>query len=77
MYSNLKKLEDSTLFDVAIIGGGIVGAATLYKLQKRNPDLRIVLIEKEKSLGGNSAKASSGINAVFSSSQFSLSKTTP
>jgi glycine/D-amino acid oxidase-like deaminating enzyme len=23
-------------FDIAIVGGGIVGAATFYKLQKRN-----------------------------------------
>jgi L-2-hydroxyglutarate oxidase LhgO len=28
-------VENQT-FDVAIIGGGIVGAATFYKLQKRN-----------------------------------------
>ena len=25
-------------FDIAIIGGGIVGAATFYQLQKKNPD---------------------------------------
>ncbi|TNF48114.1 MAG: FAD-dependent oxidoreductase, partial [Bacteroidetes bacterium] len=33
-------------FDIAIVGGGIVGAATFYKLQKRNPDKKIILIEK-------------------------------
>ena len=29
-------------YDVAIIGGGIVGAATLYKLQAKNPELKII-----------------------------------
>jgi len=37
-------------YDVAIIGGGIVGAATFYKLQKKNPNLKIVLIEKMNKL---------------------------
>ena len=37
-------------FDIAIIGGGIIGAATFYKLQKRFPNLKLVLIEKENEL---------------------------
>ena len=37
----------NTTFDIAVIGGGIVGAATMYKLQKENPNLKIVLFEKE------------------------------
>ena len=37
-------------YDIAIIGGGIVGAATFYKVQKQNPNLKIVLIEKEAML---------------------------
>lgn len=53
-------------FDVIIIGGGIVGAATLYKLQQRRPGLRILLLEKEKQLayhqtGNNSGVIHSGI----------------
>ena len=54
-------MENSTTFDVAIIGGGIVGAATLYKLQKRNPDLKIVLIEKEKQLAAHQTGHNSGV----------------
>ncbi|MES2589505.1 MAG: L-2-hydroxyglutarate oxidase [Bacteroidota bacterium] len=48
-------------YDVAIIGGGIVGAATLYKLQLKNPDLKIVLIEKEKMLADHQTGHNSGV----------------
>ncbi len=37
-------------FDVSIIGGGIVGLATAYKLQITFPKLKIVVLEKEDSL---------------------------
>ena len=33
------------VYDIAIIGGGIVGAATFYKLQVAYPDLNILLID--------------------------------
>ena len=59
--TNVKKLENSETFDLAIIGGGIVGAATLYKLQLRNPDLKIVLIEKEKELAAHQTGHNSGV----------------
>lgn len=48
-------------YDVAIIGGGIVGAATLYKLQKKNPQLKIVLIEKEKLVADHQTGHNSGV----------------
>ncbi|MBK9191126.1 MAG: L-2-hydroxyglutarate oxidase [Crocinitomicaceae bacterium] len=54
-------MENNPLFDVAIIGGGIVGAATLYKLQIRNPHLKMVLIEKEKVLSGHQTGHNSGV----------------
>jgi L-2-hydroxyglutarate oxidase len=54
-------LENNDLFDVAIIGGGIVGAATLYKLQLRNPNLKIVLIEKEDALSAHQTGHNSGV----------------
>ena len=53
-------MENQT-FDVAIIGGGIVGAATFYKLQKRNPELNIILIEKEKQFADHQTGNNSGV----------------
>lgn len=48
-------------YDVAIIGGGIVGAATFYKFQSRYPDLSIVLIEKEQVLANHQTGNNSGV----------------
>jgi L-2-hydroxyglutarate oxidase len=53
-------LETKT-YDVAIIGGGIVGAATFYKLQQRNPSLSIILIEKEKRFADHQTGNNSGV----------------
>lgn len=48
-------------FDIAVIGGGIVGAATFYKLQKRNPNLVIALFEKEEALAAHQTGHNSGV----------------
>jgi L-2-hydroxyglutarate oxidase len=48
-------------FDIAIIGGGIVGAATMYKLQSRFPSLKIILFEKEKKLADHQTGHNSGV----------------
>ncbi len=48
-------------FDIAIIGGGIVGAATFYKLQKRYPHLNLVLFEKEDILSDHQTGHNSGV----------------
>lgn len=52
-------MEDS--FHIAIVGGGIVGAATAYKIQQRFPDLKILLIEKENHLAGHQTGHNSGV----------------
>lgn len=48
-------------FDIIIIGGGIVGAATLYKLQMRHPDKTILLLEKEAVLSDHQSGNNSGV----------------
>lgn len=54
------------LYDITIIGAGIVGLATAYRLKESNPNLKIVLLEKENGLaqhqtGNNSGVIHSGI----------------
>jgi L-2-hydroxyglutarate oxidase len=48
-------------FDIAVIGGGIVGAATLYKLQVKYPNLKIALFEKEALLADHQTGHNSGV----------------
>ncbi len=48
-------------FDIAIIGGGIVGAATFYKLQSKYPELKIMLVEKEEKLADHQTGHNSGV----------------
>ncbi len=48
-------------FDIAIIGGGIVGAATFYRLQQRHPGLKIALLEKESVLAAHQTGHNSGV----------------
>ena len=48
-------------YDIAIIGGGIVGAATFYKLQTKHPELKIALFEKEKELADHQTGHNSGV----------------
>jgi (S)-2-hydroxyglutarate dehydrogenase len=46
---------------IIIIGGGIVGLATAYKLGRRRPDAPITLLEKEASLGRHQTGNNSGV----------------
>ena len=48
-------------YDVVIVGGGIVGAATLYQLQLRYPDRTMLLIEKEAGLADHQTGNNSGV----------------
>lgn len=59
-------MSQEQVFDVCIVGGGIVGAATAYSFQKTYPDLKVLLIEKENrpaphQTGHNSGVIHSGI----------------
>jgi len=49
------------MFDITVIGGGIVGLATALQIQKTNPSLRILLIEKENELAKHQTGNNSGV----------------
>lgn len=51
----------TTSYDIIIVGGGIVGAATFYKMQRRFPHLEILLIEKENRLADHQTGNNSGV----------------
>jgi L-2-hydroxyglutarate oxidase len=48
-------------YDVTIIGGGIVGLAVALEVTKRFPRLRLLLLEKEKSVGQHQSGHNSGV----------------
>ena len=48
-------------YDISIVGGGIVGLAAGYKLQKKYPKLNIVILEKEDKLAFHQTGRNSGV----------------
>lgn len=46
---------------VAIVGGGIVGLATAYRLTQQHPQCRVVILEKEAKLGQHQTGHNSGV----------------
>lgn len=46
---------------IAVVGGGIVGLATAFRLQQRMPDARITILEKERHTGRHQSSHNSGV----------------
>lgn len=46
---------------VAIVGGGIVGLATAFRLQQRLPDVRVTILEKESQVALHQSSHNSGV----------------
>ena len=49
------------IYDITVVGGGIVGAATFYKLQQYFPNKNLLLIEKEDHLAKHQSGNNSGV----------------
>ena len=48
-------------FDIVVIGGGIVGLASAYKIALGHPDIRIAVLEKEEHLAAHQTGHNSGV----------------
>ncbi len=48
-------------YDIAIVGGGIVGLATAYQIQKEFPKLNLIILEKESKLASHQTGRNSGV----------------
>ncbi len=49
------------MHDYIVLGGGIIGVSTALSLITKNPDKRILLVEKEKSFGEHQTGHNSGV----------------
>src|SRR5882672_9111381 len=54
-------LMTDSRYDVLIVGGGIVGLAVALEITRRFPRLRLVLLEKEDSVGRHQSSHNSGV----------------
>ena len=48
-------------FDLAVVGGGIVGLATTLQLLRRRPDLKVLILEKEREVATHQSGHNSGV----------------
>ena len=49
------------MYDVAIIGAGIVGLSVAHELLNHKPNLKIILLEKESKVGQHQSGNNSGV----------------
>ena len=61
-------MDSNTLYDVIIVGGGIMGSTTAYYLTKRDPRLNVAVIERDLAY----TRASTTLSMVNARIQFSL-----
>lgn len=50
-----------TRFDLAVVGGGIVGLATAWQFARRHPGSRVLVLEKENALASHQTGRNSGV----------------
>ncbi|KAK7045164.1 fumarate reductase [Favolaschia claudopus] len=63
-------MPSSSISRVIVVGGGLAGLSAAHTLLERGKS--VLLLDKKPSLGGNSVKASSGINGAGTSAQRAL-----
>ncbi len=54
-------MEQNVDFEIVVIGGGIVGLASAYKISLSHPDIRIAVLEKEERIAAHQTGHNSGV----------------
>ena len=60
-HTNSSASLESRIYDVGIVGGGIIGLSTAMQLLERRPDLSVAVIEKEPRLAQHQTGHNSGV----------------
>ncbi|XP_076239814.1 L-2-hydroxyglutarate dehydrogenase isoform X1 [Calliopsis andreniformis] len=60
-YGSTPSTDPSGVFDLVIVGGGIVGCATAREMMIRHPNLKMAIVEKEKALAMHQTGHNSGV----------------
>ena len=54
-------MQDSTGYDVCVVGAGLVGLATARALSERHPDLSIIVVDKADEVAAHQSSHNSGV----------------
>ncbi len=57
----MEQADTESIYDIAVVGGGIVGLAAAYKINSAYPALSVLVLEKEKELAMHQTGHNSGV----------------
>lgn len=60
-YASTSSSDASSVYDLVVVGGGIVGCATAREMLSRHPNLKIAIVEKEKDVALHQTGHNSGV----------------